>query len=611
MITTKELNETEKIIESLRTDTTRTTCALPGNGYLSLEHELPFLIIYKQNKEDVDTLKLTKSKASFLIIPEEEKSFYQELCSQIANEMSGKFGSFLILELHTGSLGSTTFKITGNIQKFPVTIDALHLELKKLERRRSDTPLSIEVENINLDDDFFLDIKTLESNGAQFLQLEVPPVSRSAKGQVYPIYFRRFRKAFIKAIQKALFEYARVQTSCKINSYTALGKRKIDKNVLKIDKQLFEIQAGYEFLLLVAPTNINEIRKHFFDSKFKHLQEYHYRMLPVDPDILKRHLFNLRIEDIDDPAIAYLFDEKREEIDQELNMLKERGKPGFFQRSIRLYRGVEKSLVKEAKVVLEKISEDDETDQKKSIDAKSFSKMAEEEFDYFRKQSPEFDSKIHIRDDVNIIMVQKGELYLPSNYVMSESEAISLIQHEIGTHVLTYYNGKQQPLYQMAIGLADYDPLQEGIAVFSEYLAGALSKNRLRTIAGRVVAGQALIDGLDFKQTFTLLTSEFGFSTNRAFNITSRIFQGGGFLKDTIYMKGLIELRDYLINGGELDKLLTGKFAIHHVNVINELTERQILKEPAIKPRYMESSEYPKKIQEIKNGLPIYKLAES
>ncbi|NIQ16470.1 MAG: DUF1704 domain-containing protein, partial [Candidatus Dadabacteria bacterium] len=64
----------------------------------------------------------------------------------------------------------------------------------------------------------------------------------------------------------------------------------------------------------------------------------------------------------------------------------------------------------------------------------------------------------------------------------------ALLQHEIGTHALTYFNGLSQPFKQLCIGLSGYEELQEGLAVLAEYLVGGLSKPRLRLLAGRVVA---------------------------------------------------------------------------------------------------------------------------
>lgn len=593
------------------TEEKRTQVPLPGNGHLFFEHDVPFLIVYNRIEEDYTTLSLVKSKSSYLIISQSHIGFYQELCNEIAKAMSGRFGSFLILEIHTGPLGSTQFTISGDQKKFTATLKVLQKELSEIDRRKGEIQVSaITMDIDNTKGTSILNMEDLDKCGAQFLRLEVPPVFKSDKGKIYPIYFTAFRKAFVKAVQKALFEFTRVQTSSKIESYTALGKRKLDEVVFKIDKQLHEIQAGYQFLLLIAPTNFHEARQHFFDTDFTEVPDYHYRMLPINPDLLKRRLFNLKIEDINDPAFTYIFDEKREEIDQELAMLKERGSRNFLYRSVRRYRGLDKSLVQEAEAILKEIPKEDIQKGKTQINAKEFALMAEKEFNYFKKQSANFTSKIHIRNDVNILMVSQGELYLPSDIEMSKTDAKALIQHEIGTHVLTYYNGKQQPLYQLSAGLSDYDPIQEGIAMLSECLIGALSANRIRVIAGRVVAGAALLDGMDFKQMFHVLYGYYGFSKEDAFSITSRMFQGGGFLKDIIYLKGLVKLRKYLIDGGDLNSLLAGKFAIKHLEVINELTERGILKPPAIKPRYMELPDYESKISKIREGIPIYKLQE-
>ncbi len=603
--------EIKKIIDNI-TREKRTHRPLPGDGYLFFEHDVPFLIIYNTIDEDYTTRSLVKSKSSYLIVSQSHTEFYQTLCCEIAEAMSDRFGSFLILEIYTGALGSKQFIIKGNKAKFTATLKVLQKELSKIERRRGEVQVSAFIRNIKGTEGMGgLNVEDIEKCGAQFLRLEVPPVYKSDQGSIYPTYFTDFRKAFVKAVQKALFEFTRVQTSSKIESYTALGKRKLEDVVFKIDKQLHDIRASYQFLLLVAPTNLKEARQHFFETNFEEVPDYHYRMLPVNPDLLKRRLFNLKIEDINDPAFTYIFDEKREEIDQELAMLKERGSRNFLYRSVRRYRGLDKSLVQEAETILKEIPEEDVQKDGTQINAKEFALMAENEFSYFKKQSAKFTSKIHIRDDVNILMVSRGELYLPSGIKMSETEAKALIQHEIGTHVLTYYNGKQQPLYQLSAGLSDYDPIQEGIAMLSEYLIGALSANRLRVIAGRVIAGAALLDGMNFKQMFHALYGYHGFSKENAFNITSRMFQGGGFLKDIIYLKGLVELRQYLMDGGNLYCLLAGKFAIKHIEVIDELTERGILKPPVIKPRYMELPDYEEKINKIKEGIPIYKLQES
>ncbi|MGB3182084.1 MAG: tyrosine/phenylalanine carboxypeptidase domain-containing protein [Cyclobacteriaceae bacterium] len=592
----------------------RTVRNLPGNGFMFLEHEVPFLIIYSRSRQDASLERLVRSKASYLFYSDDHAGYYQELLNCITQEMADRYGSYLIMEVVIGPTGSYSFVLTGHEQKLPATLSVLQEELSEIESYRPEVNISAEVQEPDKQERkghySALKIAELESHGGQYMQLEVPPVYKLGNGEVFPIYFRRFRESFVQAIQKAMYEYTRVQTNSPIGSYIALGKRQVDEDVFRVDKELFDIQAGYQFLWLVAPSNIQDIRREFFESDCNEVAEYHYRLLPIDPDLLKRRLFNLKIEDIDDPALAFIFDEKREELDQELTMLKERGSRNFLYRSLRLYKGLESSLMKEAEMILHKIEEEPEEEKDQPIAARDFAAMAEEEFGYFREQSADFSCKVHLRDDVNIIMVSKGELYLPSDYRMSENEANALIQHEIGTHALTFYNGKQQPFHQMAIGLADYDALQEGIAVLAEYMSGSLTGNRLRILAGRVVAGDALLRGQDFRQMFHMLYGQYGFTRDHAFNITSRMFQGGGLLKDIIYLKGLVEIREYLAKGGDLEFLLSGKFALKHVNVVNELIERHILNPPAILPRYMKLPDYESKITKLREGIPLYKLKE-
>ncbi|RDK87288.1 flavohemoglobin expression-modulating QEGLA motif protein [Marinirhabdus gelatinilytica] len=590
----------------------RTVTSLPSGGYLFLEHDVPSLLIYRDQPNDMATRRLVRGGASYLVVGQSNFEYFKKFVFDLTALMSEKFGSFIVVEIYSGPQDSTEFVIKGPSHKLPVSLSILKEQLLKINSREYNVKLRARIEQTKQreseKDERIFNIENIKEQGGTLIGLEVPPVYRDSSGNVYPVYFRSFRDQFIKALQRAIFEFVRVQTTSNIANYNALGKRDIHEEVFKIDKQLTKIETSYQFLLLVAPVNIQSLREQFFNSHFKKLDRYHYRLLPVDPDILKRKLYNLRIDEIDDPAISYLFDEKREEIDHELTMLKERGSKNFFYSSVRLYKGLENNVLAEAELILQNIQEDHEKEKEARLTTEQFGTLAKKEFDYFRGQDENFTCKVHIRDDVNVMMVSKGELYLPSDYTMTKKEATALIQHEIGTHALTYYNGSQQPLSQLASGLANYDALQEGIAVLSEYLCGALSGNRLRILAGRVVAGAAVLDGADFHQTFFKLYSKYDFTKERAFNITSRMFQGGGFLKDIIYLKGLVKLRDYLAQGGQLEPLLAGKFALKHVDVIKDLTDRGLVKPSKLRPRYFENKKFDRRINKVRKGLALSKM---
>lgn len=84
------------------------------------------------------------------------------------------------------------------------------------------------------------------------------------------------------------------------------------------------------------------------------------------------------------------------------------------------------------------------------------------------------------------------------SFKVPKNRVDALVHYEVGTHVLTHYNGKAQPLKQLYTSFSDYDELQEGLAVLSDYLTVGLTRGRLRLLAARVIAGHSLTKGADF-----------------------------------------------------------------------------------------------------------------
>ncbi|WP_300441578.1 tyrosine/phenylalanine carboxypeptidase domain-containing protein [Christiangramia sp.] len=601
-------NSIEQILTILEKEN-EISCQLPGKGVLHIEKELPYLVIYRRKENDKGTRRFVTNESSYLVVGTEDFEGYQKLLYKISDQISAETESFLLFEIYAGDPNSSKIRIKGPAQKLPTTLDTLKENFLKVNSEFTGIYLDTEIVDTPHrqpeGEAPLMKVEDAKSCGAVVVGLEIPPIYRNGDNELYPVFFRNFKDFLIEAIHRSFFEFIRVQTSGGVASFNALGRKYLKQIVFDIDKQLADIERSYQFLWLVSPANIHDIKKKFFESDYQKVIDYHYRLLPIDPDVLKRKLYNLKIEDIDDPAMSYLFREKREELDMQISMLNERGTTNFMYDSIRLYKGVENSLCEEARKILSAVEEETEIDEEDLLDSKAFSSMARKEFDYFREQDENFKCRVHIRKDVNVMMVSHGELYIPADYKMKRIEAEALIQHEVGTHVLTYYNGSNQPLNQLSIGLADYDPLQEGLAVMSEFMVDGLTANRLRILAGRVIAGEALMEGGNFQEIFRLLKLDYGFSPERAFNITSRIMQGGGFLKDIIYLKGLVLLKEYLKNGGEYEPLLAGKYGIKHTDIIKELTDRKVLKPVQVKPSYLHSKKMHEKLNLIRKGLSL------
>jgi uncharacterized protein (TIGR02421 family) len=137
-------------------------------------------------------------------------------------------------------------------------------------------------------------------------------------------------------------------------------------------------------------------------------------------------------------------------------------------------------------------------------------------------------------------------------------------------------------------GLANYDALQEGVAVLAEYLVGGLTLGRLRTLAARVIVTDEMAGGSSFCDVFHRLVEELQFEPRTAFTITLRVFRGGGLTKDALYLRGLVEILDYLGGGGDIEPLLLGKFAVEHVPIVRELMLCGVLRSPPLRPRYLD-----------------------
>ncbi len=102
-------------------------------------------------------------------------------------------------------------------------------------------------------------------------------------------------------------------------------------------------------------------------------------------------------------------------------------------------------------------------------------------------------------------MVSGGTLMISSHTRMARHRLDALLAHEVSVHLLTCFNGSTQGLGIFRSGLARYEGVQEGLGVFAEWAVGGLTTTRLRLLAGRVVAVDAMLRGADFIECFRLL----------------------------------------------------------------------------------------------------------
>jgi uncharacterized protein (TIGR02421 family) len=622
---------TEEFIQDVRkrlSENKQVRRTLPDHGRLHIDRKLPFLCVYRRplKKSDQGTDQLIKGEASYLLASSapKHKMGISSLIQAIAQTLSSMPGAFLIIEIWSKEspvpiidpeFGRTapSFRIFTPPNRIPAeTVESLKNALMRITVSKKRGEVTTVYTNRPWPAKFssLLTVKEISKYNCYLIGLEISPIYRDPDtNEIYPLVLKKIHRGVSQAIKQAAFEFSLKRTMVRPTNYKSLGRRAVVKAVWEVDQKLATISNELDFLLLVTPVNIEQSWHKFKSRRFEREPVFYYRPIPVDPSILKRNLYDIPFDRIEDPVLSSIFHKKLVELEMKLSMLRDRYTKNFFYGSMQLYGEIDNNLAGLAGSILQKISpKSHEISGSKKINASVFAALARDEIKHYRGTVPQIKNSVIIRDDITGLMVSNGNLFIGKRVKIPDSRAEALIQHEVGTHVLTYINGRAQPFQQLYCGLAGCDELQEGLAVLSEYLVGGLSPPRLRLLAGRVIATQKLIDGATFIDTFRELHSGQGFSERTAYVITSRIFRSGGFTKDAVYLRGLVNLLKYLRNGGKLAPLLIGKVSIEDVPVINELMLRKVLKPSLITPRYFNSPKSISRLNDLKKGKLIYKL---
>lgn len=358
---------------------------------------------------------------------------------------------------------------------------------------------------------------------------------------------------------------------------------------LAVDRQLTEISESFRFLLDLTPVNTRSARARFLSDGADE-PGFEYRPLEDDPTVIAAELDKVDVESVSDPTVAHLVRAKRRELDLQVEMLAARGTTEFPALSIELYGAVTPALLASAEDLLGRLDatpDDASADGASCLDAAAFARLAEAELDHYRALEPDLSAHVEIRDDVSGVLVADGNLLVAANAQVSPGRAAVLLQHEIGTHVLTFVNGSRQPLRLLAAGLAGYEETQEGLALVAEHLSGGLTSRRLRQLAARVVAVHGMAEGLSFRDVHDDLLAR-GFSPGGAFTIAMRVFRSGGLTKDLVYLRGLVELVSHVRDAADLDVLWLGKMSLSDAPLVAELWARGALHDPTLLPRYLD-----------------------
>ena len=352
-----------------------------------------------------------------------------------------------------------------------------------------------------------------------------------------------------------------------------------------VDEALVRLDAQIDWLLALNPVGVDRLWEAFEASGRKALPSLRYLDRAVDLHDLRERLLALPVDRIESPLLSGLLAEKQRELERQIELVRLRGTEGFINASLDLFGDVSPSLLALAREILERVGPGVPLEADAGID--EVLAAARNELDWYRGRCPGFDCEIVVSDDLSsLMMVSHGKFYIDAGIRIPRARIQPLLQHEMGTHIVTRHNGSRQALRQLEVGLAHYDPLQEGLGVLAEYLSGFLPGARLRMLAARVVAAQMASHREGAAAIFDVLHRTHELPTDDAFDVTVRALRGGGLTKDAVYLRGLCELVDYLREGGNFALLFVGKFALSHRVVLDQLLEEGWVTAPDALPRY-------------------------
>ncbi|PVW15619.1 flavohemoglobin expression-modulating QEGLA motif protein [Marixanthomonas spongiae] len=361
-------------------------------------------------------------------------------------------------------------------------------------------------------------------------------------------------------------------------------------NLFRIDYNLNKLVQKIEVLNFVNPINIEQEKRNFFASKYNVNPNFKYRKLDFNAHKLQQELFSQDIDSIKDEETRVFYREVIYDYSGLVQCVETVGqKEKFYFNSLKSFGTPTQNSVENARFILH--FEDEDYD-KEMIPAFT----AQEAAEYFDEFTKQYDFQFNIRFSTKIsaaamVINNKQTLVLKKNHKFSANQLKVLANHEIGVHLVTTFNGLNQPLKIFHNGFPKNVETQEGLAVFSEYMSGCLTLFRLKELSYRVLATDSLRKGFNFCDTFDLLHNQYKLNREEAYNITLRAHRGGGFTKDHLYLTGLKKIYNLYEQGVSLENLLAGKVTLENEPLVQKWKKEGLATENRYKNFAFDSNE--------------------
>jgi uncharacterized protein (TIGR02421 family) len=404
-------------------------------------------------------------------------------------------------------------------------------------------------------------------------------------GELYPLILETLIKSLKRAISYNGAYFTRKYTGKKLHRSRFIATES-STIIKRVDDALFKVARGIDTLLYLNPTNFVQEKKRFFARDFNYNPQFFYRQLDIDPYVFRKNLYGVEVDDIRDVSIRQMYRSTVDMLATKIDMLTTIGTEAFLYNSLRYYGEPREVDVRLARFLIAAPSVEEKKTPELSAEAcgAAFCRAARE---YGLRCRVELSDRIVARVMVNNA---RKTVLINRRAKFSQVEVDAFINHELGVHMVTTLNAERQPLKIFKLGLPGSTESQEGLAVLAEHLCGNLTLARIKILAYRVIAVRMMVQDYDFSRTFSVLTQDHGLSQDAAFSLTARVYRGGGFTKDYLYLSGLQKVLKLHQSGVAIEPLFIGKTSIAYLDTIKEMITTGVAGKPDYLPRTWQAS---------------------
>ena len=346
-------------------------------------------------------------------------------------------------------------------------------------------------------------------------------------------------------------------------------KQSYEEQLVKIDKEIVDIDKKLLILKYISPKNISEQKKKFIKSWWKHIPVFEYDEIKVDLKKLEEKINKIEIPDI---PLSNIYKFKKAEILDKIKLLsafEQENYKDFVFYSKKIYGDIVPENFEYSKEVIsssDKIKKEEEFLSSDEIKA------------YVNKFNHIYWIKINFKkwSWVSRFLMKWDSLVFRDGASVWKKEIRSVIAHEIEGHYLRKFNWRNMKYSIFSHWTAWYLKIDEGIAIYNQNRFLWPNDKKYYSIFERYFFVNYALKN-SYKNLVSEMINYYNWDLDKVFTYILRlkrwfknISEDWCFMKDVVYVNGFLEVSDYVNSSWDLKELYIWKISIKDLEMLKD-----------------------------------------